>query len=110
MRCTVSGEEPINTDNASVPNSETKRDGQYVDHWVMCPTEIIKEGFKRPIRDNYKHTVCGVITSMPKQIAETYAANPFYYGSTFCCGCGDYFPVGEDCDFVWVGTNDKVGT
>jgi hypothetical protein len=47
---------------------------------------------------------------MPKQIAETYAANPSYYGSTFCCGCGKYLPVGRDGEFVWDGTNDRVGT
>jgi hypothetical protein len=109
-RCTVSGEEPTNSDSASVPNSTTRPDGQHVDHWTMCPTEIIEAGFKRPVRLKYQHISCGTVTSMPKQIAETYASNPFYYGRTFCCGCGDYFPVGEDGEFVWDNTTDKVGT
>lgn len=166
-RCTVSGNEPTNDDRASVPNSEKKADGQHVDHWVMCPTEIMQEGFKRPIRTSYQHVGlagpkyptrdltdeekhrfntsddmdedyakfetypegsvaagrywtqkelnnigkgCGTVTSMPRQIAETYAANPHYYGSTFCCGCGNYFPVGKFGEFVWTDTDERVGT
>lgn len=53
---------------------------------------------------------CGTVTSMPQKIAETYAAKPDFYGSTFCCGCGGYFPVGERGEFVWVGTIERVGT
>jgi hypothetical protein len=53
---------------------------------------------------------CGTVTSMPVPIAETYAANPHFYGSTFCCGCGTYLPVGERGEFVWDGTTDRVGT
>ena len=52
---------------------------------------------------------CGTVTSMPRPIAETYAADPRYYGSTFCCGCGKYLPVGEHGEFVWTGTNERVG-
>jgi hypothetical protein len=132
----------------------------------MCPTEIMKSGFKRPVRDSYIHVGppgpqfplrdltpeeaerfkddeepfvkfeayppghrgsatgrfwkqaeidkigkgCNVKTSMPRSIAETYAANPGYYGSTFCCGCGTYLPVGERGEFVWAGTTERVGT
>lgn len=54
---------------------------------------------------------CGQVTSMPRACAETYAAQPGYYGSTFCCGCGDYFPVGERGEFIWNdGTKQRVGT
>lgn len=53
---------------------------------------------------------CGVRTTIPRSIAETYAREPGYYGSTFCCGCGDYFPVGRDGEFVWEGTTQRVGT
>lgn len=53
---------------------------------------------------------CGVVTSMPRKIAETYAAQPDYYGSTFCCGCGKYLPVGDFGEFVWEGTLERVGT
>ncbi len=53
---------------------------------------------------------CGKVTSMPRPIAETYARDPGYYGSTFCCGCGTYLPVGAQGEFVWDGTSQRVGT
>lgn len=54
---------------------------------------------------------CGTRTTMPRSIAETYAREPGYYGRTFCCGCGDYFPVGRDGEFVWDdGSGQRVGT
>lgn len=162
-RCTVSGEMPVNADDASVPNDDRRQDGQHIDHWTMCPTEIMQAGFKRPVRLKYQHVGapppknplrdltaeeqerydkygyvkyeeypkgdsavvgrfwtqadldkygkgCGVVTSMPRQIAETYAADPSYYGSTFCCGCGTYFPVGPNGEFVWENTDERVGT
>jgi hypothetical protein len=34
----------------------------------------------------------------------------YFYSGTFCCGCGTHFPVGETGEFVWDGTNEKVGT
>lgn len=53
---------------------------------------------------------CGTNTRMPMACAETYARQPSYYGSTFCCGCGTYLPVGADGEFVWSGTDERVGT
>lgn len=50
---------------------------------------------------------CGTNTTMSRPLAETYARDPSYYGSTFCCHCGTHFPVRE---FVWTGTNDLVGS
>jgi len=76
---------------------------------VLCETERAK-GFVRPLRLSYKHLQCGSITIMPLACAETYAREPTYYGSTFCCHCGDYFPVGSLGEFVWEGTDEKVGT
>lgn len=109
-RCTVKGDEPTNPANAPTPTNATLADGQHADHWTMCPGEIIKAGFKRPVRQWYTHEKCGTDTRMPMACAETYAADPSYYGSTFCCTCGGYFPVGETGEFVWQGTRDKVGT
>jgi hypothetical protein len=161
-RCTVSGQAPVNPDDAPVPNSATKPDGQHVDHWVLCAEERAK-GFIRPVRLKYQHVGipgpeyplrdltdeecqkfadvgyvkfepypeskrpalgrywtqaqldkigagCGVVTSMPLACAETYARQPGYYGSTFCCGCGTYLPVGARGEFVWDGTDERVGT
>jgi hypothetical protein len=53
---------------------------------------------------------CGTVTTMGSTLAETYARQPEFYGSTFCCGCGTHLPVGRDGEFVWEGTLQRVGT
>lgn len=53
---------------------------------------------------------CGVVTTMGQALAETYARDPSFYSSTFCCRCGTHFPVGESGEFVWDGTQERVGT
>lgn len=53
---------------------------------------------------------CGTVTTMARSLAETYARDPGFYSGTFCVGCGKHFPVGEDGEFVWDGTDEKVGT
>jgi len=55
-------------------------------------------------------TGCGVVTTMSVAHAETYARDPGFYGSTFCCGCNTHLPVGEAGEFVWDGTTERVGT
>lgn len=94
---------------ASTPTKEKLPDGQYADHWVLSDEERAK-GFVRPVRHTYKHTVCGHTTTMPQSIAESYAANPKFYGRTFCANCHEYFPVGAGGEFVWEGTEERVGT
>lgn len=76
------------------PESESPQLGRY---WSQAQLDKIGSG-------------CGTVTTMPQSIAETYAREPAYYGRTFCCGCGDYFPVGRDGEFVWDGTRQRVGT
>lgn len=53
---------------------------------------------------------CGTVTRMSRAIAETYARNPHYYGSTMCVGCRTHLPVGADGEFVWTDTTERVGT
>jgi hypothetical protein len=50
---------------------------------------------------------CKVETVMGLALAETYARNPKFYGSTFCAGCGKHFPVDE---FEWSDDGEKVGS
>ena len=85
------------------------RAGQQRDYVVLAEEERAK-GFVRPVRRSYRHLTCGVVTTMSQPIAETYARDPKFYSGTFCCGCGNHFPVGEQGQFVWDGTNEKVGT
>lgn len=50
---------------------------------------------------------CGAVTKMGNSIAETYARDPRFYGSTFCVQCRTHLPVDE---FVWDGTTERVGS
>lgn len=79
------------------------------DHWVLPASERAK-GFVRPVRTEYRHEKCGTVTTMGRLIAETYARDPNYYGTTFCCACQGYLPVGKDGEFVWTDDGTKVGT
>ena len=53
---------------------------------------------------------CQVVTKMSLPLAETYARQPDFYGATFCYGCSMHLPVGADGEFVWDGTEERVGT
>lgn len=53
---------------------------------------------------------CGQTTTMALELAETYARAPGFYGGTFCCHCRAHFDVGKFGEFVWDGTDEKVGT
>lgn len=86
---------------------ETRPDGQFENYPVLPDEELTPEKFVRPFRTAYKHLTCGVATRMGAALAETYARDPGYYGSTFCAGCKRHFPVQE---FVWEGTSTLVGT
>ncbi len=78
------------------------------DYWVLSDQERAK-GFVRPVRNEYKHLTCGIVTRMGQAIAETYARDPHFYGATYCVDCRTHFPVGEDGQFIWLdGT--KVGS
>lgn len=88
---------------------ELRPDGQQNDYVVLAEEERAK-GFVRPVRRSYVHLKCGVVTTMGQTLAETYARDPTFYGGTFCAHCREHFPVGPDGEFVWDGTNEKVGT
>jgi hypothetical protein len=50
---------------------------------------------------------CGSVTTMSAPLAETYARDPKFYGSTYCVTCRMHRPVSE---FVWEGSDDRVGS
>ena len=96
-RATASGRAPELPDDASAPAPIDPASGQHRDHWILSEDER-KKGFVRPVRNSYSHKECGIVTRMGQAIAETYARDPKFYGSTFCIGCKNYFPVSE---FKW---------
>lgn len=89
--------------------TEGPRKGQQKGYVVLAEEERAK-GFVRPVRRTYTHLKCGGHTTMGVTLAETYARDPYFYSGTFCCSCGAHFPVGPKGEFVWAGTDEKVGT
>ena len=99
-RCMTSGN-PESPDHRELLPS-----GQQKDYVVLCPTERAK-GFVRPVRRTYRHLNCNSTTTMGIALAETYARDPQFYSGTFCCHCATHFPLDQ---FVWEGTNERLGT
>lgn len=95
-----------------IPDNHTEIDpvtGQQKAYIVLSAEERAK-GFVRPLRRSYVHKLCGGVTTMSQDIAETYARDPKFYGGTFCVTCREHFPVGADGGFVWSDDGSKVGT
>jgi hypothetical protein len=85
--------------------------------YLVLSKEERAKGFVRKVRRTYVHQYmldgspvpypllsskglggCGVATTMSTPLAETYARDPYFYGATWCCGCGKHLPVSE---FTW---------
>jgi len=75
--------------------------------YLVLSEDERKQGFVRPLRMSYVHTPCGSVTTMARSIAETYARDPNFYGSTYCVKCSKHRPLDE---FTWDGTDQKVGS
>lgn len=73
------------------PESESPKTGKF---WTQADLDRIGKG-------------CGTITTMNQAIAETYARDPHFYGSTYCAYCQMHKPVSE---FVWVDDGTVVGS
>ena len=88
-------------DEGPVPQNEA---------YLVLSQDEINKGFKRPFRRTYIHVGvggseaartspgCGGATTMGVRLAETYAADPSFYGATYCVKCMAHRPVAE---FVW---------
>lgn len=89
------------TDDPNDPRLTHGADSTPVD---QAPTYLVMpEGervarFQRPVRRTYVHQTCGRATTMGLELAETYAADPAFYGATYCVGCRMHRPVSE---FLW---------
>lgn len=106
-KATTDGKPPRpGLENAPAPAPVNPQTGQNDAYWILIEDER-KKGFVRPYRRSYTHKNCGLVTHMSMSIAETFARNPKFYSHTFCFHCEGHFPVDQ---FVWEGTNEKVGT
>jgi len=72
--------------------------------YLVLSEEERKKGYVRPVRRSYVHKTCGTSTKMSEEIAETYARDPKFYGSTYCCQCRMHKPVNE---FTWLDNPDQ---
>lgn len=103
----LSDGKPVPADNS---HTEINPDTGQQKGYVVLTEEERAKGFVRPVRRTYKHESCGNTTTMGQAIAETYARNPKFYGSTFCVTCQGHFLVGENGQFTWVDDGSKVGS
>lgn len=106
MSVTDDRNDPRLTHGADAPDA---RPGMAEAYLVLSEAER-SEGYVRPFRISYVHTTCGAVTTMNQAIAATYARQPDFYGATYCATCRNHRPVGEAGEFVWEGTDIKVGT
>ena len=102
---TLTDGQPVTEDHREIISGGV-RDGQQKGYVVLSVAERSK-GFVRPYRENYLHKPCGTTTTMGRSIAETYARDPEFYSGTFCVNCKAHFPLDQ---FVWTGTNERVGS
>lgn len=76
--------------------------------YLVLSEEERAKGFVRPVRNSYQHSVCNGVTTMGRELAETYARDPDFYGSTYCTTCRRHAPVRE---FWWLAEGKPaVGT
>lgn len=79
-------------------------------HFHML-TELDKaRGYVRPLRYIYTHLGCGAQQHMSLKVAEAYAREPTRQQRLYCLHCDEHFNVGAKGEFVWAGTEERVGT
>jgi hypothetical protein len=74
--------------------------------YLILSKEERAKGLIRPVRRDYTHSMCGNKTYMGLDLAETYARDPKFYGSTYCASCNMHRPVEE---FKWLD-GERVGS
>ncbi|MBY8826104.1 hypothetical protein [Sphingomonas colocasiae] len=104
-KTTLTDGSPVTPDHREIDPATGMQKG-----YVVLNDEERAKGFVEPVRRSYVHQTCGAVTAMGIELAETYARQPEFYSGTFCVACRDHFPVGEDGEFVWHGSDQKVGT
>jgi hypothetical protein len=112
-KITLTDGSPVTPDHHDI-NPATGMQKGYV---VLSEDERAYGAEKEPISGRYwtqpeldRLGGCGATTTMHRSLAETYARNPEFYSGTFCSTCRDHFPVGENGEFLWLGTSQRVGT
>lgn len=86
-------------------------EGEQNEAYLILSEEERAKGFVRPYRDRYVHAFgpkpCHTMTIMGRELSETYARQPSFYGFTYCCACRKHLPVAE---FAWAKDGEVVGS
>ena len=118
-KTTLTDGSPVTDDHREINPATGQQKG-----YVVLSDEERAKGFVRPVRREYVHVGknpemdgnvlikpgengCGALTKMAQSIAETSARQPDFYSGTFCANCREHRPLDE---FVWAGTNERVGS
>jgi len=100
----LSGGAPVTPDHREIEPETGQQKG-----YIVLNDQERSKGLVRPLRDAYRHLKCGKITTMARDIAETYARDPYFYSGTFCTTCRAHFPIGEDGEFTWYEMDGRDG-
>jgi len=73
--------------------------------YLVLSEEEISKGYIKPFRTSYKHLTCDSVTTMGEKLSATYATDPWFYGSTYCCNCSMHRPLKE---FVWMPDGESM--
>ncbi len=106
-RVTTDPSDPGLTHGIDPPEEERPQAEAY----LVLSEEERARGFVRPLRRSYWHTTCRAVTTMSREIAETYARDPGFYGATYCTACRRHAPVAEfRWDIRYDDTDPVVGS
>jgi len=89
------------TTDRNNPNLKYGIDDKPIDQnsvYLVLSEEEISKGYIKPFRNTYRHLTCNTTTTMDNIISATYARDPWFYGSTYCCDCRMHRPLNE---FIW---------
>lgn len=100
------GQKPTHPLRDLTPEEQVRYEGIGYAKYEAYPEGTVKIG-RFWTREQLDRKVCNGVTSMGQDLSETYARDPKFYGSTYCCGCHMHRPVAE---FVWVDDNQIVGS
>ena len=88
-------------------DEEKEHFGSEYTMFEVYPAEMAPKTGRYWTQKQLEQTGCGTVTKMGRELSETYAVNPKFYGSTYCVGCKMHRPVDE---FVWDADNQVVGS
>lgn len=93
------------------PNHLKKRaDGQQTSYVVMSDMKLKGTMPTRPFQKRVRHLRCMTLTEMHDKMAMTISRDPTFYKALFCARCQGHFKIGQDGEFLWDKSDQRVGT